>query len=249
MSKVDSAKKKAPARRERGATTVYQALREEILTLQREPGAGLDEVGIAKEFNLSRTPVREALFMLSGDGLVHVLQNRASIVAPLTMHRVNDLFDTWLILTRAVCVDAAHRRTSEDIVDLEDRLVQFEVAAEYDDMLATARALLHLQRGYGEVARNFFLGRYYPLCLDAGRRTLLLHYFPYAKADGLATQLDCHRAMIAAIRANDSPACNRIAGEMLAAILGVIKSSLDPSIADEVDLVTSPLSRIPGASK
>jgi DNA-binding GntR family transcriptional regulator len=181
--------------------------------------------------------------MLSGEGLVHVLPNRASIVAPLTMHRLNDLLDTWLILTRAVCVDAAHRRTPDDLVDLEDRVVQFEVAIDAGDVLGIARAMLHLQRGYGEVARNFFLGRYYPLCLDAGRRTLLLHYFPYTSAAYLADQVKNHRAMIGAIRANDTRACNQIAGEMLAAILTVIKSSLEPSIADEVDLVTSPLSR------
>ncbi|WP_439652052.1 GntR family transcriptional regulator [Pelagibacterium xiamenense] len=229
--------------------TVYHTLREEILTLQREPGTGLDEVGIAKEFNLSRTPVREALFMLSGEGLVRVLPNRSSIVAPLTMHRLNDLLDTWLILTRAVCVDAAHRRTSQDISELNERLTAFEASIGTTDLLGVARALLHLQRGYGEVARNFFLGRYYPQCLDAGRRTLLLHYFPYAAPADLAAQGESHREMIAAIEANDASACNRIAGEMLAAILGVIKSSLDPSIADEVDLATSPLSHPPSPRK
>lgn len=243
MSKVGTRKTEAPARRERGATTVYQTLREEILTLQREPGSGLDEVGIAKEFNLSRTPVREALFMLSGEGLVRVLPNRSSIVAPLTMHRLNDLLDTWLILTRAVCVDAVHRRTPQDIADLNERLTKFEAATGASDILGLAKALLHLQRGYGEVARNFFLGRYYPQCLDAGRRTLLLHYFPYAAPADLAAQAASHHAMIAAIESGDAPACNRIAGEMLAAILAVIKSSLEPSIADEVDLATSPLSR------
>lgn len=247
MAKVGSPEKEVPVRRERGAITVYHTLREEILTLQREPGTGLDEVGIAKEFNLSRTPVREALFMLSGEGLVRVLPNRSSIVAPLTMHRLNDLLDTWLILTRAVCVDAVHRRTDQDIADLNERLNRFQAVIGNTDMLVIAKALLDLQRGYGEVARNFFLGRYYPQCLDAGRRTLLLHYFPYATAADLSEQVASHRAMIAAIETGDAPACNRIAGQMLAAILAVIKSSLDPSIADAVDLSTSPLSRPPSS--
>ena len=57
MAKTDKPAKRNGKKRERGATTVYQALREEILTLKREPGSALDEVSIAGDFNLSRTPV------------------------------------------------------------------------------------------------------------------------------------------------------------------------------------------------
>ncbi|TYB82254.1 GntR family transcriptional regulator [Maritimibacter fusiformis] len=228
-------------RRERGAITVHQALREEILTLVREPGSGLDEVSIAKTFNLSRTPVREAIFMLSGEGLVKVLPNRTSIVTPLSMHRLNDLLDTWLILTRSVCVHAAHRRTPEGIADLRARLAAFGATIGGGDMLATALAMLELQRGYAEVARNFFLSRYYPDCLDAGRRTLLLHYFPYASSSKLELQARFHAALIDAIDRDDVAACNTIAGDMIAAILKVIRASLEPTAANQVDLSTAPL--------
>lgn len=228
-------------RRERGATTIYQRLREEILTLGREPGSALDEVGIAREFGLSRTPVREAIFMLSGDGLVKVLPNRSSIVMPLSMERMSDLLDTWLILTRAVCVDAATRRTGADLKMLRDRVAEFEATIGALGRLDVALALLALQRAYADVARNFFLGRYYPQCLDAGRRTLLLHYFPHAERDDLMRQAQLHRDLIDAIEARDDVACNRVSGTLIAAILAVIRRSLEPSIADAVDLSTAAL--------
>ncbi|GKY87711.1 GntR family transcriptional regulator [Sinisalibacter aestuarii] len=241
MAKDEKPASTGTAKRERGATTVYQALREEILTLKREPGSGLDEVGIASEFNLSRTPVREAIFMLSGEGLVKVLQNRSSIVMPLSMHRLNDLLDTWLILFRSICVDAARRRTEDDIATLRAAVDSFEATIGREETLEIALALLGLQRGYTDVARNFFLGRYYPQCLDAGRRTLLLHYFPYAAEADLRLQAELHRALIDAIGKGDVTACNRIVGDQIAAILNVIRASLEPSIADEVDLSTSAL--------
>ena len=241
MAKTDKPAKRNGKKRERGATTVYQALREEILTLKREPGSALDEVSIAGDFNLSRTPVREAIFMLSGDALVKVLPNRSSIVAPLSLHRLNDLLDTWLILSRAVFVDAALRRTPGDIAGLIDRVADFEATIGADNALDTALALLALQRSYAETARNLFLGQYYPDCLDAGRRTLLLHYFPFATADDLQLQADLHRSLIATIKSGDTGACNRIAGDMLAAILKVIRASLEPTIADAVDLSTAAL--------
>lgn len=234
------------AKRERGATTVYQALREEILTLQREPGSALDELSIARDFNLSRTPVREAIFMLSGEALVKVLPNRSSIVAPLSLHRLNDLFDTWLILSRAVFVNAALRHTQDDIATLQTHVAEYERTIGAGDLLSTALALLGLQRGYAEVAHNFFLARYYPQCLDAGRRTLLLHFFPYASAADLTRQADLHRALIGAIDAGDVAGCNRIAGDKTAAVLRVIQTSLEPRFADAVDLSTAPLSAGPG---
>ena len=241
MAKTEKPTKRNREKRERGATTVYQALREEILTLKREPGSALDEVSIAADFNLSRTPVREAIFMLSGDALVKVLPNRSSIVAPLSLHRLNDLLDTWLILSRAVFVDAALRRTPGDIAGLTGRVADFEATIGAGDTLDTALSLLALQRSYAETARNFFLGRYYPECLDAGRRTLLLHYFPFATADDLPLQADLHRSLIATVENGDTGACNTIAGDMLAAMLKVIRASLEPTIADAVDLSTAAL--------
>ncbi|QQA43573.1 GntR family transcriptional regulator [Pelagovum pacificum] len=232
----------APARKERGAITVYQALREEILTLAREPGSALDEMSIAKAFNMSRTPVREAIFMLSGEGLVRVLPNRSSIVSPLSMHRMNDLLDTWLILTRAVLIDAAHRRTPADVANLRARCDAFAATTESGDQMKIATALLELQLEYRVVARNFFLAWFYPQILDAGRRTLLLHYFPYATPEDLAYQVKAHTAIIDAVEREDIAACNRIAGEKIADVLRVIKTSLEPSIADDVDLSTAPLS-------
>lgn len=241
MKTTETPEKEAPARRVRGATTVHQAIREEILTLKREPGSALDEVSIAREFGLSRTPVREAILMLSSEGLVQELPNRSSVVMPLTMHRMNDMLDTWMILARAVSIAAIDRATDAQLDALRQAVDDYEAQIGSGTQLDIALALLAVQRGYSDAAHNFFLARYYPDCLDAGRRTLLLHYFPYASAEDLHEQARLHRELIDAIATADVAACNRIVGEQIAAILRVIRASLEPSIAEVVDMSTSAL--------
>ena len=57
---------------EKGASwrVVYDALRADILTLALKPGHLLDETSLAERFDMSRSPVREALIRLANDDLV-----------------------------------------------------------------------------------------------------------------------------------------------------------------------------------
>ena len=71
-----------------GWRTVYESLRRDILSLELRPGQLLDETSLADRFNLSRSPVREALIRLSGDDLVTILPNRSTIVSPLEISSI-----------------------------------------------------------------------------------------------------------------------------------------------------------------
>ena len=51
-----------------GSQRVYDAIREQILTLRLKPNTIIDELALVEVFNLSRTPVREALIRLEADG-------------------------------------------------------------------------------------------------------------------------------------------------------------------------------------
>ncbi|MCC0040259.1 MAG: GntR family transcriptional regulator, partial [Brucellaceae bacterium] len=70
----------------RGALQVYDALREDILWVRIKPGSALDEVRLAERFKVSRTPIREALLLLSGESFVQFLPNRTTVVAPLLLN-------------------------------------------------------------------------------------------------------------------------------------------------------------------
>ena len=71
-----------------GVQTVYEQLRSAIVNLELPPGSPLDEVRLSQQFAMSRTPIREALVRLVGDGLVTTLPNRSTVVAPIDFEKL-----------------------------------------------------------------------------------------------------------------------------------------------------------------
>lgn len=65
--------------RRHGGRYIYEELRRQILTLKLKPGVQLDEVSLAAQFGLSRSPVRDALARLVTEGLVTILPNLSLI--------------------------------------------------------------------------------------------------------------------------------------------------------------------------
>src|SRR5687768_1083870 len=87
-SKGATGQRRAPARHGGNAVRVYDVLRQRIATRQYAPGSRLTEADIAREFEISRTPVRQALHRLAVEGLVKV-KNGVGI-------RVSEIDDTEL---------------------------------------------------------------------------------------------------------------------------------------------------------
>ena len=73
--------------------TLYEALWRRLVNLEFEPGVRLSDEALAREFGVSRTPVREALLRLSQVGLVEVNARRGFFVTQPTRQSVEELFD------------------------------------------------------------------------------------------------------------------------------------------------------------
>ena len=95
----------------RHADQLRQVLEEEIASNQLTPGTRLEEVALAERFGVSRTPIREALQMLSASGLVELRPRRGAIVAALSLERLLELFETMAEM-EAICGRLAARRMS-----------------------------------------------------------------------------------------------------------------------------------------
>jgi DNA-binding GntR family transcriptional regulator len=94
-------------------------LADEIVRGQLAPGAPLDETDIARRFNVSRTPVREALRQLAASGLVDARAHRGAVVARPTLERLNSMFEAMAEL-EALCAGlAAERMMAADRARLE----------------------------------------------------------------------------------------------------------------------------------
>jgi DNA-binding GntR family transcriptional regulator len=88
---------------------VSEALREAILSGEFEPGERLRTVSLAKRFGSSRTPVREALVQLEGEGLVDIEPRRGALVRSFASADLIDLYEIRALLEPAAARRAAQR--------------------------------------------------------------------------------------------------------------------------------------------
>ncbi|MEM9854042.1 MAG: GntR family transcriptional regulator, partial [Pseudomonadota bacterium] len=70
------------------------ALRQKILALELAPGAELDEASLCEAHGLSRTPLREVLQRLAGEGFVTLTAHRGATVASMDLARMRTFFQT-----------------------------------------------------------------------------------------------------------------------------------------------------------
>jgi DNA-binding GntR family transcriptional regulator len=89
-----------------------ESIEEEIATGRLLPGTRLDEVELATRFGVSRTPIREALRLLLGEGLVETRPQRGAVVAQVTPQRLIEMFEVMAEL-EAMCARLAARRMSD----------------------------------------------------------------------------------------------------------------------------------------
>lgn len=117
----------AQIKKDREGSTCYQNLRKAILKLEMRPGSVIDEAGLVKQFNVSRTPVREAIIQLIADGLV-IREGRSARVSPLDIDRISPLYDALMIASRMVHRLSAEFRTEADLIQIKAQMELFEKA-------------------------------------------------------------------------------------------------------------------------
>lgn len=228
--------KDKPRKRERGAVTVYEILREDILSLKLAAGSALDEVSLAERFGLSRTPVREALFMLSGENLVTFLANRTSIVTPHSMENANAYFDTLILLTRAVFRNAAVERNENDINQINTAFNFYKEAIGKTDLYNIVTTDMNLKKTICKSTNNFFYNKYYPNCLDYGRRMKWLHYYPEATSIDLQETIAEMELLISAIVDQKQSICDELAVSQIESTISIIQRSIVPSVSKKIIL-------------
>lgn len=100
------------------ADEIRESLEQSIIERGFADGERLDEVQLATRFGVSRTPLREALRMLSGSGLVELIPNRGAYVRYPGVVEIVEMFEVMAEL-EALCGRLAARRiSSSDVVEL-----------------------------------------------------------------------------------------------------------------------------------
>jgi len=107
------------ARRVTLAEDLRLQLADEIVRGVLDPGAPLDETELARRFNVSRTPVREAIRQLTASGLVEARPHRGAVVARPGEDRLSGMFEAMAELEALCAGFAAERMTAAERHRLE----------------------------------------------------------------------------------------------------------------------------------
>lgn len=102
----------------------YERIRAAILSGALAPGDRLSVPALARQLEVSRSPVREALVRIERDGLATSSQHKGAVVASPDVRDLVRLYEVREVLEGLVARLAARSATSEDLAELEQRLEQ-----------------------------------------------------------------------------------------------------------------------------
>ncbi|MFS8856561.1 GntR family transcriptional regulator [Synechococcus sp. H55.7] len=191
---------------------VYSKLREMILSSKLQPGEWLRQEQLASLFGVSRTPVREALRMLSQEHLVEFVPNYGVRVVPLSWEEFEELYAMRIGLEGLAARLAAERATPSDVGELQQLLAAIATLAEDEDLWTYLRQEWHFRlRCYAITGREQLIQRIRNL-REHAERYLRLAYHVEGK---MQESLEFHRRLLKAIAAHDGAAAEQINQEAL----------------------------------
>jgi DNA-binding GntR family transcriptional regulator len=130
----------------RSADRVYDVVKSMAITYGIRPGERINEVDLARQLNVSRTPLREALNRLATEGFLSTRLNKGFFARSLDPNEVFNLYEFRSAIESATASIACERATKQELQELE----KFVLASkdEKDDVLATK--LLRLDEEFHE---------------------------------------------------------------------------------------------------
>jgi DNA-binding GntR family transcriptional regulator len=184
-----------PIRVDSVADLAYERIRGYVLGGEVPSGARLGQVELAERFGISRTPVREALRRLAGEGLVDFHSNRGFRVADLGLDAVLRRLEVRAILEPGIAALAAERRTGQDLEFMREAIAdEAEASDGIEAHDASRRFHIALARASGNdelvrVIESLWL-------VEVGRRLLFRRS---TEPDWQRTDASEHREVLAAV--------------------------------------------------
>lgn len=108
---------------------VAELLRQRIFQRALEPGSWIDEMKLAEEYGISRTPLREALKVLAAEGLVTMKVRRGAYVTEVSEKDLTDVYHLLSLLESDAAGVVAQRATDVELRELQALQEELEAAA------------------------------------------------------------------------------------------------------------------------
>ena len=186
---------------------VADRLREQIFSKELAPGSWLDEQNLAKQFGISRTPMREAIKVLASEGLITIKMRRGAYVTEVARKDLEQIFAILSLLEGEAAREAAAKASEEELNQLDYWHHRLEKAAADRDI----EQFFEINGKFHELIREIAGNRWMNGVIEDLRKVLKLHRRDSLTSTGrLQSSLIEHRAILNALLKRDQAAAENI---------------------------------------
>ena len=184
---------------------VADRLRAQIFERELEPGAWIDEMKLAAEYGISRTPLREALKVLAAEGLVAMKPRRGDYVAEMRRDDVAEVYLLLALLEADAAGQAARRADEAQRSRLQALHERLEKQVRQRDAFFATNERFHM--ALLEIAGNRWRTQ---IVADLRKVMKLNRHHSLFKQGRIADSLAEHRALMVALLARDAAKASRL---------------------------------------
>ncbi|MCB2002780.1 MAG: GntR family transcriptional regulator [Burkholderiaceae bacterium] len=187
---------------------VAEQLRERIFNRELPPGSWIDELRLAKDYGISRTPLREALKVLATEGLVTMKVRRGAYVTEVSEQDLADVYHVLALLESDAAGLVATQASADELAQLQSLHQELVAAARQGPAGRTAFFSLNEQFHMRllDIARNRWSRQ---LSTDLRKVMKLNRQHSLLKQGRIQESLDEHQAVMDALLARDAAAAAR----------------------------------------
>jgi DNA-binding GntR family transcriptional regulator len=180
----------------------YRRLKAAILSNELLPGFQATEPEMAALMEMSRTPVREALIRLQGEGLVDLVPRRGVRVLPVRASDMREIYDILTVLESSAAENIARMAPGDaELSPLDEATAEMEAALEVEDLDAWAAADDRFHRALLEINGNTRLIRIVSALMDQAHRARMVTLRMREKPERSTRD---HREILMSLRAGDA---------------------------------------------
>ena len=180
---------------------VAEQLRQRIFNRELEPGSWIDELHIAEEFGISRTPLREALKVLAAEGLVTMKMRRGAYVTEMSEKDLRDVYHLLSLLESDAAGVVARTATAAQLQTLHTLHAELAAAVHDRERFFALNERFHMQ--LLEMADNRWRNQ---MVGDLRKVMKLNRHNSLLKHGRIEESLAEHAALLVALTARDSQA-------------------------------------------
>ena len=180
---------------------VAELLRQRIFRRELEPGSWIDEVKLAEEYGISRTPLREALKVLAAEGLVTMKVRRGAYVTEVSEQDMSEVYHLLSLLESDAAGVVATRASDAEIAELGAIHAELEGATADRDRFFAINERFHMR--LLEIAGNRWRNQ---VVADLRKVMKLNRHHSLFKSGRIEESLAEHSQLMQALRARDAQA-------------------------------------------